>query len=775
MKTVSKLLRFHTAAALTICCVHLFPLRSSAIPAYPYPVEVTQPDGSTLTITGHGDEFSNWITTADGYTVLRDAHGAYVYARQSPDGMLAPTDICATNSLMRTSPDELRFLASTPKGLRPSSTDAAKKRMALSAPQKIAKPKWDYDKFRGLVILVNYTDVKFHHPTPQQFWDEIINKEGYDGYMTSGLLAEKIEYTGSVHDYFKDNSMGKFAPGFDVIGPVDVNYASTFVGQTTSAQTLMRAACEAADPLVDFSDYDANADGVVDMVYFIFAGAGSNYSGNNTRLLWPHASNLTGATFDGINLGRYACSTELYGSENGTLYDGIGTICHEFSHVIGLCDEYDVDYENGGGQSTHPGEWSIMASGGYLNYGRTPTGYSIFERYQSYFAEPKLITADGTHTLEPVSLSNTGFRINSPIEKEYFLIENRQPVKWDKCLPGHGMLVWRVDSTDASKWENNRLNTNPARNYYELIRATPKVQASGSIADSDGDPFPGSGNITEIGGETVPSLKSYTGMGATIALSEITESADGLISFRSAAEKFTDAIEDFETMQTTDDDCFDVQGRICKWTLTDGATIVEADAENELTGSRGLQMKRRSYATTSTIDREIDQLMFDIYNPNSSPSTIRVEYSIDGGTTWTRLSNTGGSENVIVPGKSKSAAAFAPHLETQAALRLYYYSGASGSTAKPVYVDNIIIRSPNKYSGITSAISAPEAHSLSISTCPGGIAATTATDAEITIYTPSGAVVSRTRTLASTPTVMQLPAKGIYIITDSYTTIKFIY
>ena len=774
MKSISKSLRFNTAAALAFCCMQLSPLSSPAIPAYPYPVEVMQPDGSVLIIMGHGDEFSNWLTTSDGYTVVRDNGGAYVYARQAPDSTLEPSGIRATSARMRTAPDELRFLASTPKGLRPARS-ADKNGMMLSAPQKIAQPKWDYDKFRGLVILVNYTDVKFHHSTPQQFWDEIINKEGYDGYMTSGLLAEKIEYTGSVHDYFKDNSMGRFAPEFDVVGPVEVGYASTYVNQSSAAQTLMRAACEAADPIVDFSKYDANEDGVVDMVYFIFAGAGSNFSGNNTRLLWPHASNLVGASFDGISMGRYACSTELYGSENGTLYDGIGTICHEFSHVIGLCDEYDVDYESGGGQSTHPGEWSIMASGGYLNYGRTPAGYSIFERYQSYFAEPEMITTDGTHVLEAVSESNIGFRINSPIDKEYFLIENRQPVKWDSHLPGHGMLVWRVDSTDASKWEKNQLNTNPARNYYELIRATPKANASGKIVDSEGDAFPGSGNVTEIGRETVPALKSYTGMGATVALSEITESADGTITFKSTAEKFTDAIEDFETMQPTTDDCFDVQGRLCKWTLTDGATIVEANAENELTGSLGLQMKRRSYATTSTLGSEIDQLMFDIYNPNSSPSTIRVEYSTDGGVTWTRLSNTGGSENVIVPGKTKSAAAFAPHLEHPAALRLYYYSGASGSTAKPVYVDNLIIRSPNKYSAVTDIASLPATHSLSISPCAGGLTAITDTDTEIKVYTPSGSLVAAARSLAGTPTVIQLPARGIYIINDGLSTVKFAY
>ena len=41
-----------------------------AVPATPYPVKVTQPDGSELTVRLNGDEFYHFYTTDDGYTVF---------------------------------------------------------------------------------------------------------------------------------------------------------------------------------------------------------------------------------------------------------------------------------------------------------------------------------------------------------------------------------------------------------------------------------------------------------------------------------------------------------------------------------------------------------------------------------------------------------------------------------------------------------------------------------------------------------------------------------
>ena len=55
-------------------------LMAKAIPADPTPIQVTQPDGTTVTVALHGDEFFHFTTTLDGYTVVKNAQGFYTYA-----------------------------------------------------------------------------------------------------------------------------------------------------------------------------------------------------------------------------------------------------------------------------------------------------------------------------------------------------------------------------------------------------------------------------------------------------------------------------------------------------------------------------------------------------------------------------------------------------------------------------------------------------------------------------------------------------------------------
>jgi hypothetical protein len=283
---------------------------------------------------------------------------------------------------------------------------------------------------------------------------------------------------------------------------------------------------------VNFKDYDGDGDGKVDLVYFIVAGNGANYSGNNENLWWPHRSGFWGIKKDGVYLQDYASSTELLGymSRPSTVQiDGIGTIVHEFSHVLGLPDFYDTDYEKGGGQSYDPGDWSVMASGCYADSGDTPVGYSLYERYSVGFCEePEKIAAEGSYTLEPLFSSFTGFRIDSPVNKEFFLFENRQKdaFKWDKCLPGSGMLVHRVDKTNTGVWYNNTINVNPDHNYYEVVRAGGNG-SSGTAADV----FPGTRKVTTLNAKTTPAnLKTWSGKSTRWGLKNI-QMANGVITF----------------------------------------------------------------------------------------------------------------------------------------------------------------------------------------------------------------------------------------------------
>ena len=160
-------------ALLLICLMAMF--RASAVPAYPYPVTVTQPDGSTLVIQGHGDEFYHFTTTADGYTIVKNDAGYYVYA-QLQNNRLTPTDRIARNQAERTAND-VSFLEATGKML----IEKANNEGARKARRKVATKESDsyYKNFRGLVILINFSDRKFSRSDAHSVYDHMFNDENY--------------------------------------------------------------------------------------------------------------------------------------------------------------------------------------------------------------------------------------------------------------------------------------------------------------------------------------------------------------------------------------------------------------------------------------------------------------------------------------------------------------------------------------------------------------------------------------------------------------------
>ena len=520
-----------------------------AIPAHRGTVKVQQPDGTYVTLSLHGDEWNNYTTTSDGYSVVKNTKGFYVYATLH-DGQLKSTAQVAHDQADRSSVEQA-FLSGVERHQVPAMAQRqsemktmvesreAERRASRRANRRAAQ--YDYDNFKGLVILVQYRDKPFSRDDYADIMNDMINKDDYDGY--TGTNGRKQVFTGSVRDYFNDNSGGRFKPEFDVKGPYTIGFSQYAANGTDNVDKLLIAALDSADVDINYADYDRDKDGYVDMVYFIFAGNGANYSGNDSRLLWPHRSVIYDwskprngwVRKDGVIFYNYACSTELMGytgRSSSVQIDGIGTICHEFGHVLGLPDFYDTDYEENG-QSDDPGIWSIMAGGSYENNGRTPVGYSLFERAMVGFIDEEQlpeIDHEGSYTLNPLYSSLTGYALESLDENEVFFFENRQrgAFKWDAYLPGSGMLVHRVDMSSQSAWNNNRVNANPEHNYYQVVRASGSAPNRSNTA---WDLFPGSGNVTELHNGTSPaSLKTWSGKSTKWGLFDI-QMVNGIVTF----------------------------------------------------------------------------------------------------------------------------------------------------------------------------------------------------------------------------------------------------
>lgn len=370
---------------------------------------------------------------------------------------------------------------------------------------------------RGLLILVNFSDITFNERNNQLAFDSLANGENY---TYNGA-------TGSCKSYFEVQSNGQYSPEFDVIGPVTLPQTSAYyatndtVGNDKYVVDFVVDACKAADEQgVDFSQYDNDNNGVVDFIYIIYAGYAESEGAPSTTM-WPHNWNLISAlyfgysnmdeyyansasdfklpSFDGKLVNAYACSNELRKSTDTRA--GIGTICHEFSHVLGLPDYYLTTSNPMVDQRNTPGAWSLMGYGNYLNNGNTPPNYSVYDKYYLGWLEPEALSksqsleipADG-ETTYMISCDEKHVEAGAYRTDTVYYLENRQKEGWDAYLPGHGLLVWRV-IYDESDWYNNCPNDYIAR--YLLVSA---VKASSPYTTTDPKPevpFPGSKNITQ--------------------------------------------------------------------------------------------------------------------------------------------------------------------------------------------------------------------------------------------------------------------------------------
>ncbi len=672
-----KLLMFFACAVVAFAAL--------AVPAVPTPIQVTQPDGTQLTIKIVGDEFFNYHTTVDGYTIVRDEAGYFVYA-QSQNDDLVPSKVIAHNVAER-SASEVQYVSTLEKGII-SHRDARNgklRRAPVDAATKAAGAKaYNYNNFRGLIVLVDYYDCQFSRSDAQNFYNRMVNEENYTGFTNEdGSSNYYGACTGSVRDYYTDNSQGRFSPTFDVVGPVTLNNYSVDDHQKwNNTGEIWAAALNQINSQVDFSQYDTDNDGNIDMIYFIGAGSGSNSDGSTTHL-WPHKSDLywENVTLDGKRARTYACSTEYLYNVSYGIFDGIGTICHEFSHVLGLPDLYDTDYEESGGQSQHPGDWDIMAGGSYQNYSRTPVAYSLYDRYSLGFANAQIINSTGTYSLNQIGSTGQGYIIKSPEANVKFYIENRQNTKWDTYAPGHGMIICRVDSTSSSVWSSNDVNCDPSHNYYVLLRA-----GNGTGTEQASDAFPTGANL--ITNTTTPSLITWNGNPCQYNITSIQEN-NGVITFNVGDDNSLHSIvEDFEEMPVvTAPPADDVQGVYSKWKFVN--CYVTNPGSDYCNGEHAAVMKKPSSLTMTQDVRYMSYMVtFDAHNASTTAAKFVLYYSTDKGSTWTAVANTSGATSVTVGANSSATLQYTFDMTEPARYRI---SMSAGATTYKTYIDDFTI------------------------------------------------------------------------------------
>ena len=386
---------------LALPCLH-------AVPAKPGPIKVTLPDGTVTTIFLHGDEFFHWMTDAKGSVV-----------EWTPDSYLRPAIL-----------EEAKREEGRQQRMKSVAEQPSRVQRSVKGVQRIP------------VILIQFQDKAFSIENPQEAFDKLLNEEDYH---VGGA-------NGSARDFYLANSGNLYQPVFDVFAPVTASESylltladGTDESYTTKASRILKNALKQLDPSVDYSVYDNDNDGQIDMVLMYYAGYSQAEGAPHT--IWPHQTTSgLNITLDGVVARRHFCTAELRGV-SGVTQCGIGPTVHEFGHALGLPDFYDADYAKNG-QCHAMAMYSTMASGSYLNDSRTPPYFTHIEREMLGWAQtPDFITQTG-----PVTLSgfgpNDARRLATSMDGEVFYLECRAKAEWDYYLPSQGLLVYHVDQSN---------------------------------------------------------------------------------------------------------------------------------------------------------------------------------------------------------------------------------------------------------------------------------------------------------------------------------------
>lgn len=586
-------------------------LALNAVPARRAYFQYPQPDGSTVTAMPVGDEFGHYYLSTDGKALMADNSGVLRYVAADA-GKLVLSDMAAADPQQRDAGAE-QFLRRADRekveeaiSLRARDVRANRAAAAAAtrkAPAKASEaPQYGIGLFtnnyprtgevKSLVFLVEYQDVKFTTANAHDVFTRQLNESGYSDYGA----------TGSARDYFLKQSDSIFNPHFDVFGPVTLpqnrSYygANDAYGNDRNPQYMMLHAAELLKNEIDFSEYDLDNDGYVDNIYIIYAGMGEA-NGGSAETVWPHSFQVGNSpSYNGKRLRGYACSNEVFGGAP----DGIGTFCHEYSHVLGLPDLYGTQTQF----ACTPNEWDIMDQGSYNNNSHTPPNYSSFERNALRWMKPVIVDASANVTLHSISDSNTAYLIPTRNNNEFFLLENRQKKGWDAYIPGHGLLIWHIDFNQLV-WDNNSVNNIISHQRVDIEEACGNVATN--FAGRAAYTFPGTNRVTSFTAETTPSLTDWNGNAIDHPITDIAENS-GVISFHIGGTKTAPEVP--AGIRITP---YTAEGRIeISWNAVSDAQSYEVCIYTKTSdGTENIFGGYKDYSTGSATSISIDRLQPD--------------------------------------------------------------------------------------------------------------------------------------------------------------------
>ena len=351
-------------------------------------------------------------------------------------------------------------------------------------------------KHRLLVVLVE---------TAESRWPKAYSVSRY-----RELIFSKTSL--SLREYFRENSYGKFDITGEVIGPVRVSgrlseHAFKMGQNNKTVQSLVEKAVRASGKKVELKSYDQynlrgkpEPDGIIDHVMVVYPAKSND--AQSFSPIWPHRG-----TAD-IDLGV----TRVAGYTIVNHSAPLGILVHEFAHDLGLPDLYDRDYSSHGA-----GRWALMGSGGWAKGGELPSHISAWGKAKLGWLNPEIVSDEvseiqlGSSSEKPVALRLPIGSVNS---SEYFLVENRRRVGFDRQIPAEGVVIWHIDESRSN-------NDNERHKMVDVVEAAPiqdlDQRISGKKPEHAPDVFH-KGNKTLFNDDTTPSARTFSGTPTKIEL-----------------------------------------------------------------------------------------------------------------------------------------------------------------------------------------------------------------------------------------------------------------
>jgi M6 family metalloprotease-like protein len=380
----------------------------------------------------------------------------------------------------------------------------------------------------------------------------IFNTAPFNAFQSNeAAWANKIfgSSDGQLNDWYAENSNDGFivtkaaeTSGTSNNGVVTATIDMAHPGDSawnSNNDAVIKAAITAIDSTVNFAAFDTNSNGGISydelQIMFIVAGGETATGHGNAGSVWAHKFQVNNSppTHDGVSLmngnydGNYSAFGERQGGNSRSHDATIGVIAHELGHAaLLLPDLYDTDSSTAG-----IGKFGIMGGGswGYKpgdSYsGQTPSHMTAYSKIKAKFIAPTKITADGTYTANDInSSSHNVFKIESGTSNEYFLLQNRNAVGYDRALNrlnGTGTFAGGLLITHVS--ENVSVNSNEAHRLVDVEEANNAQNSagngSGNVGHYNGLFF--SGNQSSFTDSTSPNSKRISGSASNVSITSI--------------------------------------------------------------------------------------------------------------------------------------------------------------------------------------------------------------------------------------------------------------